>query len=297
MLPLTAELSRSTGPASSNRSTAAEQMAQDHLDLDAREVRADAEVLTEAEREVRVRRPVDAERRTDRRTRPRRGSPTRSTSASCSPARIAHAAELAVLGGDAGEVADRARPTAGSRRPRSAAAPAGRRSFSHSPGCSQNASSPPLIALRVVSLPASTNSSQYDEELLVGERHAVDRAADQLAHQVVPRFAAALARSARAKYAWSSPRARLMVWPGDSPSRRNSGSSLPMTSLLSRNSRSQSALGDAEDPGDHARAGTAPRSRSTKSSPPDAPPATAASTTSTRDAVELVALAPAPPSA
>ena len=34
------------------------------------------------------------------------------------------------------------------------------RSFSHSPRCSQKASRPPLIALRVVSLPASTRSSQ-----------------------------------------------------------------------------------------------------------------------------------------
>ena len=37
-------------------------MPQDHLDLDAREVRADAEVLAEPEREVRVRAAVDAER-------------------------------------------------------------------------------------------------------------------------------------------------------------------------------------------------------------------------------------------
>ena len=35
------------------------------------------------------------------------------------------------------------------------------RSFSHSPRCSEKASRPPLIALRVVSLPASTISSQY----------------------------------------------------------------------------------------------------------------------------------------
>ena len=37
-------------------------MAEDRLDLDAREVRAEAEVLAEAEREVRVRAPIDAER-------------------------------------------------------------------------------------------------------------------------------------------------------------------------------------------------------------------------------------------
>ena len=35
------------------------------------------------------------------------------------------------------------------------------RSFSHWSGFSQNATRPPLIALRVVSLPASTSSSQY----------------------------------------------------------------------------------------------------------------------------------------
>ena len=41
---------------------AREQVAEDRLELDAREVRAHAEVLTEAEREVRVRAAVDAER-------------------------------------------------------------------------------------------------------------------------------------------------------------------------------------------------------------------------------------------
>ena len=62
MLPLTADFSRSTGPASSNDVEAREQVAEDRLDLDAREVRAEAEVLTEPEREVRVRAAVDAER-------------------------------------------------------------------------------------------------------------------------------------------------------------------------------------------------------------------------------------------
>ena len=46
-----------------------------------------------------------------------------------------------------------------------------------------------------------------------------------------------------AKYACSSPRARLIVWPGVSPGRRYSGSSLPITSLVQRNSSSQSARG------------------------------------------------------
>ena len=66
------------------------------------------------------------------------------------------------------------------------------RSRSHSAGCSQKASNPPLMAFRVVSFPASTNSSQYGHELLVRERLAVDPAAEQLAHQIVFRFAPTL---------------------------------------------------------------------------------------------------------
>src|SRR4051812_38770966 len=41
---------------------ATEQMCEHELDLDAREVRADAEVLTETERDVRIRRSIDSER-------------------------------------------------------------------------------------------------------------------------------------------------------------------------------------------------------------------------------------------
>ena len=66
------------------------------------------------------------------------------------------------------------------------------RSCSHSPRCSENASSPPLIAFRVVSLPASTISSQYDEQLHLGERLAVDLRVEQVADEVVARFAPAL---------------------------------------------------------------------------------------------------------
>ena len=61
------------------------------------------------------------------------------------------------------------------------------RSRSHSPRCSENASSPPLIAFRVVSLPASTISSQYESSCYFGERLAVDLRVEQLADQVVAR--------------------------------------------------------------------------------------------------------------
>ncbi len=62
MLPLTAELSRSTDPDSSNASRRASRCRKTVSISDAGEVRAQAEVLTEAERQVRVRAPVDAER-------------------------------------------------------------------------------------------------------------------------------------------------------------------------------------------------------------------------------------------
>ena len=66
------------------------------------------------------------------------------------------------------------------------------RSFSHSSGNREKARSPPLIAFRVVSLPASTRSSQYDEQLRLGERLAVDATRQQLAHEVVARLGPAL---------------------------------------------------------------------------------------------------------
>src|SRR5438128_1910467 len=80
-----------------------EQMTEDRLELDAREVRAHAEVLTEAEGEVRIRVPVDAERErvvedvlvAIRRTEVQRELITR-------PDR--DVVDLAVLGRDAGEV-------------------------------------------------------------------------------------------------------------------------------------------------------------------------------------------------
>ena len=62
MLPLTIELRRSTGPDHLERLQTREQVAEDRLELDARDVRAHAEVLAEAEREVRVRAAIDPER-------------------------------------------------------------------------------------------------------------------------------------------------------------------------------------------------------------------------------------------
>ncbi len=109
MLPLTADFKRSIGPASSNDSRRCEQVAEDRLDLDAREVRAQADVLAEAEREVRVRAAVDAERERiveDVFVAVRRREVQRELVAG----RDRDAAHLAVLGRDAREVADRADP-------------------------------------------------------------------------------------------------------------------------------------------------------------------------------------------
>ena len=109
MLPLTIELRRSTGPDTSNDSRRVEQVAEDRLELDAREVCAHAEVLAEAEREVRVRAAIDAERErivehllvAVRRREVQRQLLARAD-------RLA--AHLAVLGRGAREVADRADP-------------------------------------------------------------------------------------------------------------------------------------------------------------------------------------------
>ena len=82
MLPLTADFSRSTDARELERLEPREQVPEDRLDLDAREVRAQADVLTEAEREVRVRVGDRCGTRTGRRTRPRRGSADAKYSAS-----------------------------------------------------------------------------------------------------------------------------------------------------------------------------------------------------------------------
>ena len=156
MLPLTSELRRSTGPGHLERLQPREQVPEDRLELDPRDVRAHAEVLAEAEREVRVRVAVDPERErivehlfvAVRRREEQRDLLARAD-------RLA--AHLAVLGGDAREVDDRAHPAqdlldrVGQQLGIVAAAsPTASR-------CSENASRPPLIALRVVSLPASTS--------------------------------------------------------------------------------------------------------------------------------------------
>ena len=62
MLPLTADFKPLDRPRQLERLEACEQMPEDRLDLDAREVRAHADVLAETEREVRVRAAIDAER-------------------------------------------------------------------------------------------------------------------------------------------------------------------------------------------------------------------------------------------
>ena len=112
-------------------------------------------------------------------------------SASCSPARIFVAAHLAVLGGGAREVADRADPAqdlldrVGQQLGAVAqllplAAVLGER---EQPAADR-------VARRLVA--RLDEQLAVRDELLLGERRAVDLAADQLAHQVVLRVAAAL---------------------------------------------------------------------------------------------------------
>ena len=91
------------------RLQAREQVAEDRLELDPRDVRAHAEVLAEAEREVRVRTAIDAERERiveHLLVAVRRREVERDLLAGADR----RAPHLAVLGGGAGEVADRADP-------------------------------------------------------------------------------------------------------------------------------------------------------------------------------------------
>ena len=109
MLPLTAELKPLHRAGQLESVRAREQVAEDRLDLDAREVRAEAEVLAEAEREVRVRAAVDAKRERIVEhvlVAVRRREVQRELIAGADR----HAAHFAVLGRDAREVADRAGP-------------------------------------------------------------------------------------------------------------------------------------------------------------------------------------------
>ncbi len=110
MPPLTAELSRSGGAASSNHSRRAQQVPEERLELDAGEVGTHAEVGAGTECEMVVRLPVHPElervlehllvavrRREEERDLVAGGD--------------RHAPDLAVLGGRADEVDDRAHPT------------------------------------------------------------------------------------------------------------------------------------------------------------------------------------------
>ncbi len=190
MLPLTIELRRSTVAGDLERLQPREQVTEDRLELDARDVCAHAEVLAEAEREMRVRAAIDAERErvvehllvAVRR---------REVQRHLLPRPDRHAAHLAVLGRGPGEVADRAGPAQDLLD-----------------GVGQQvgigAQLLPLVAvLAEREQPAADRVARrlvarLDEELavrdelLLGERRPVDLAADQLAHQIVLRVAPAL---------------------------------------------------------------------------------------------------------
>ena len=190
MLPLTAELKPLHRPRQLEPVEPREQVAEDRLDLDAREVRAQAEVLAEAEREVRVRAAVDAERERVVEhvlVAVRRREVQRELVAGTDR----HAAHFAVLGRDAREVADRAHPA---------------QDLLDRVG-QQLGIVPELLPLGAVlaerEQPAADRVARrlvagldeqlaVREQLLVGERLTVDRAADQLAHEIVLRVAPAL---------------------------------------------------------------------------------------------------------
>ena len=117
------------------------------------------------------------------------------------------------------------------------------RSFSHSPRYLENASRPPLIAFARGLVARLDDELAVHEQLQLGERLAVDLRAEQVADDVVARVSAGvldeLSRDRRA----SRPRAAGWSGPAVSPGRRNSGSSLPITSLVHWKSSCQSERG------------------------------------------------------
>src|SRR5439155_6716543 len=167
-----------------------EQVAEDRLELDPSDVRSHAEVLAEAEREMWVWAAIDAERErileyllVTVRRREVQGDPL--AGADGCPA------HLAVRGGGAREVADRAGPA---------------QDLLHRVGHQLGVAAQllPLVAVlaegeqtpadRVARrlVPGLHQELAVGDQLLLVERLPLDLAADQLAHQVAPRVAAAL---------------------------------------------------------------------------------------------------------
>ena len=293
MLPLMIELRRSTVPDDLERLQPREQVAEDRLELDPRDVRAHAEVLTEAEREVRVRAAIDAERERiveHLLVAVRRREVERDLLAGADR----RAPHLAVLGGGAGEVADRADPAqdlldrVGQQLGLVAqllplVAVLGER---EQPAADR-------VARRLVA--RLDEELAVRDELLLGERlrrrsrRGSARSPDRLAGS--PRRCVDQLLEVGVQLA-ARPLDRLR--PGVSPGRRYSGSSLPITSLVQRNSSSQSSFGtpriQAITP-----SGNGAAMRSTKSSSPDASGRSVGVVEDLdRDALDVVALARAP---
>ncbi len=147
---------RRGSPASSNRLHPPGQRGQHHLDLQPGQVHAQAQVrAAAAEAQVPVRAAPDVERVRVGRTPPRPGSPRRTTAPPCRPARIA-----APPSSVSAAAVRRMKCVGQLHRITSSVAvsssPGSARSRSHCSGYWQKASTPWAMAIRVVSLPATT---------------------------------------------------------------------------------------------------------------------------------------------
>mgnify|MGYP003694131077 CR=1 FL=1 len=185
MPPTNDERTRSTGPASSACTSRVRSSSNTRADLEPREVRAEADVLADAEADVVVR--TGGRSRNDVAVgedllvavRRRIEQAQRSGPARIVWPRSARSAVAVRQNWITGVVQRTISSTAGST---SAAFACSR---FHSPGFSMNASMPPVIALRVVSLPATTSRNRYESSSTGGSARAVDAAVRDLAHDVV----------------------------------------------------------------------------------------------------------------
>ena len=185
---------RTGSPVSSIVGKRRQQLLEEHPALEPGEVHAEAEVLGDAERQVRVGRCGGCRSAAGRRTRPRRGWPTCSTSRPCRRPRSRRRAARCRRWPCAGSSAA-GWPSAGSPRPRPATSAGSARSSASWSGWSSSARRPDESIVFVVSLPGGDELHEEAAEVDVGHVAAAEVGLEDQRREVVARR---LLRAARA---------------------------------------------------------------------------------------------------
>ena len=163
-----------------------------HPQLEPGQVRAQAEVRADAERDVVVGLAVGSERLRVRRSASRRNWPTRTAAAPGRLRTACCAAELVVVGERAVHVLDRRDPAQHLLDRLPDPAPVGQQRTPSARGLRSSCSMPPAMTWRVVSSPPMRISRVSPMHVLVGQPLAVDLGVQQDADQIVGRLDASL---------------------------------------------------------------------------------------------------------